>query len=194
MVPMNTIWDADCRHQILERFEKLTPDARPAWGQMNAAQMLAHLADPLKTAMGTKPATLKRSAFSNPIVRTLIIYYLPWPKDAPTAPEFVHAHEEHFGENLAAFRNTLQQFVASGEVQRKIRTQRSAGYRGRLGDDWCIATWIITCGSSVSNSLMIRYRKIRQRSGYLEFVGFHSESRIRLVRTTKASHCAARAL
>ncbi len=64
MVPMNTIWDADCRRQLLERFEKLAPDARPTWGQMNAAQMLAHLADPLKTAMGTKPVALKPGAFS----------------------------------------------------------------------------------------------------------------------------------
>jgi len=119
MVPMNTIWDVDCRQQLLTRFSKLTPDARPAWGQMNAAQMLAHLADPLKTAMGTKPVALKPGAFSNPIVRTLIIFYLPWPKGAPTAPEFVHAHEEHFGENLAAFRNTFQEFVASGESTTK---------------------------------------------------------------------------
>jgi len=27
---MNTIWDADCRHHLLERFEKLKPDAKPA--------------------------------------------------------------------------------------------------------------------------------------------------------------------
>jgi hypothetical protein len=115
MVPMKTIWDTDCRGTLLARFGKLTPDARPAWGQMTAAQMLAHLADPMKTAMGTKPVTVKPSAFSNPIVRTLIIYYLPWPKNAPTAPEFVHAHQEHFGENLAALRITLEEFAAAGE-------------------------------------------------------------------------------
>lgn len=71
---MKTIWDPACRQQILARFEKLTPDARPAWGQMTAAQMLAHLADPLKAAMGSKTVAAKPSAFSNPIVRTLIIY------------------------------------------------------------------------------------------------------------------------
>jgi hypothetical protein len=112
---MKTIWDAACRQELLTRFEKLTPDGRPAWGEMNAAQMLAHLADPLKVAMGSKKVAPKPGALSNPIVRTLIIYYLPWPKGAPTAPEFIHAHEEHFGDNLTAFRATLDEFVRSGE-------------------------------------------------------------------------------
>jgi hypothetical protein len=116
---MDTIWDTDCRRTLLARFEKLTHDARPAWGQMTAAQMLAHLADPLKTAMGIKPAPVKPSAFSNPIVRTLIIYCLPWPKGAPTAPEFVHAHEEHFSDNLAALRITVEEFAAAGEGTRR---------------------------------------------------------------------------
>jgi hypothetical protein len=109
---MKTIWDPACREELLARFEKLTPDGRPAWGSMNAAQMLAHLADPMKAAMGSKPVAVKPSAFSNPIVRTLIIYCLPWPKGAPTAPEFVHAHEEHFGQNLIGLRKTLDEFVA----------------------------------------------------------------------------------
>lgn len=116
---MNTIWDSGCRQQLLARFEKLTPEARPAWGQMTAAQMLAHLADPIKTAMGAKTAAVKPGAFSNPIVRTLIIYCLPWPKGAPTAPEFIHSHDEHFGDNLTALRITLEEFVASGEGTRK---------------------------------------------------------------------------
>jgi Protein of unknown function (DUF1569) len=119
MVSMKTIWDPGCRQQILARFERLTPDARPAWGHMTAAQMLAHLADPLKAAMGSKTVAAKPSAFSNPIVRTLVIYWMPWPKGAPTAPEFIHAHEEHFADNLTALRATLKEFVASGDSARR---------------------------------------------------------------------------
>jgi hypothetical protein len=119
MDSMKTIWDPDCRQQILARLERLTPYARPVWGQMTAAQMLAHLADPLKAAMGSKTVSVKSSAFSNPIVRTLIIYCMPWPKGAPTAPEFIHAHEEHFGDNLIALRTTLEEFVASGDSARR---------------------------------------------------------------------------
>ena len=119
MVFMKTIWDPGCRQQLLARFEKLTPDGRPAWGRMTAAQMLAHLADPLKAAMGSKTVVAKTSALSNPIVRTLIIYCLPWPKGAPTAPEFIHDREEPFEYNMSAFRATLEEFVASGGGARR---------------------------------------------------------------------------
>ena len=118
MVLMKTIWDPGRRQELLARFEKLTAEARPAWGSMNAAQMLAHLADTLKTAMGTKTATVVPSALSNPIVRTLIIYYLPWPKGAPSPPEFIRNHEENFEDNLTALRGTLEEFVSTGENAR----------------------------------------------------------------------------
>src|ERR1700693_468031 len=114
MVSMKTIFDPGCRQQILARFEKLTPDARPAWGQMTAAQMLAHLADPLKGARGSKTAAAKPSAFSIPIVRTLVIYCLPWPKSAPYGSRVHTSSREHFGDNLTALRATVKEFVASG--------------------------------------------------------------------------------
>jgi hypothetical protein len=112
---MKTIWDVSCREDLLRRFEKLTPDRRPAWGKMTSAQVLAHLGDPMNAAMGKKSVAAKPGPFRNPVVRTLIIYCLPWPKGAPTAPEFVHAHDEAFDYNLAALRLTLDEFVATGE-------------------------------------------------------------------------------
>lgn len=112
---MKTIWDSSCREALLQRFKKLTPDRRPAWGKMTSAQVLAHLGDPMNVALGKKRAAPQRGAFSNPIIRTLIIYCIPWPKGAPTAPEFVHAHDEAFDHNLAALRTTFDEFVSAGE-------------------------------------------------------------------------------
>ena len=57
---MKTIWEPACRQEILDRFEKFTSDRRPAWGSMTAAQTLAHLTDPMKTALGEiKTATME---------------------------------------------------------------------------------------------------------------------------------------
>ena len=63
---------------------------------------------------GLSRGAAKPGAFSNPIVRTLIIYCLPWPKSAPTAPEFIHDRDEPFEHNMSAFRLTLEEFVRSG--------------------------------------------------------------------------------
>ncbi len=56
------------------------------------------------------------------------------------------------------------------KVHGKIRTRRSASYPEKPGDDWCIATWIITCGSSAFNFSMIRYREIRPSPQLRHFI------------------------
>jgi hypothetical protein len=114
-----TIWDPSCRERLLARFDKLTPERRPVWGRMTYAQMMAHVADPMKAAMGEKVVAAKPSLLTNPIVRHMIIFRMPWPKGAPTAPEFVHAEEPDFKASLALLRATVEQFAATGEHGRR---------------------------------------------------------------------------
>src|SRR6185312_8855160 len=40
------------RQELLDRLERLSPDATPLWGKMNASQMLAHLTDWMLMASG----------------------------------------------------------------------------------------------------------------------------------------------
>jgi hypothetical protein len=87
---MRSFWQQDTRDATLARLARLTPDARPAWGRMNAPQMVAHVADALRMAFGDLPTRPKRI----PLLRTfplkhLVIYLLPFPKGAPTAKELV---------------------------------------------------------------------------------------------------------
>jgi hypothetical protein len=56
---------------------------------MNADQIVPHLTDPLRVAIGDRTAQPMNSVFSKPIVSTLIVWWAPWPKGAPTADEFV---------------------------------------------------------------------------------------------------------
>lgn len=116
---MKTIWDPACRCALLARLEKLTPDCRPAWGRMTCPQMIAHLADPMIAAMGDKPVAPKSGPLRNPLLRHLVIYWMPWPKGAPTAPEFLHSDAPDFKENLAALRAALDRFAAFGKEARR---------------------------------------------------------------------------
>lgn len=116
---MLTLWDAKCRQDLLSRFEQLTPERRPAWGRMTCSQMLAHVAEPLKAAMGEKPAAPKPGPLRNPILRHIVIYWAPWPKGVPTAPEFIHTDEPDFKESLAALRETVEQFAAFDKSARR---------------------------------------------------------------------------
>lgn len=102
----------------MNRFATLQPDRKPAWGSMTCCQMLAHVVDPLKAAMGETTVAQRRGPFRNPVLRHMIIYWLPWPKGAPTAPEFVHKDEPDFKQSLARVRSTVEDFAAAGKTIR----------------------------------------------------------------------------
>jgi hypothetical protein len=47
-----SIWDDSVRASIADRAQRVTPDARPRWGKMNASAMMAHMNDALRMALG----------------------------------------------------------------------------------------------------------------------------------------------
>ena len=74
---------------ILRRLDGLSADARPQWGTLTAGDLLCHLADPVRVALGEKHAARLPGPFGLPGLAHLIVWILPWPKGAPTAPEFL---------------------------------------------------------------------------------------------------------
>jgi Protein of unknown function (DUF1569) len=84
-----TIWDPSVRSTFIERVSKLTADSKAQWGKMNASGMLAHLNDSYRMATGELTVRPKNLPLRYTPIRQLIIYVLPFPKGAPTAPELV---------------------------------------------------------------------------------------------------------
>ena len=82
--------NARARQALLDRLGRLSPEARARWGTMTAPQMLAHLVDwmlmmaegRLKTAPNLRPLRYAP-------IKQLAIYWPPFPKGVPTAPELV---------------------------------------------------------------------------------------------------------
>ncbi len=79
---------SDCE-ALIARLENLTPDSQRRWGTMHPGQVMAHMTDPLRVAIGDRVAQPMNSIFSNPIVSALVVWWMPWPKGAPTADEFI---------------------------------------------------------------------------------------------------------
>jgi len=84
-----TIWDHSVRTSIADRAQRVTADATPGWGKMNAGAMMAHINDSLRMALGDLPVKSKNLPLRYKPIRKLFIYYLPMPKGAPTAPELI---------------------------------------------------------------------------------------------------------
>jgi hypothetical protein len=88
---MKSIFDAQVRDDLLSRMHGVTADTRPGWGKMNAEQMLAHLVEAMRMAVGELKPKPKNLLIRYPPLRQLAIYVLPWPKGSPTAPELLPA-------------------------------------------------------------------------------------------------------
>jgi hypothetical protein len=86
---MRTIWQDADRRELRERLERMSPDARPRWGRFTAPQMMAHLADNCRMMLGELSVADKNLLLRHWPIKQLVIYVLPFPKGAPTAPELL---------------------------------------------------------------------------------------------------------
>ena len=102
--------DARARQQLLDRLKQLSPDATPLWGRMTPPQMLAHLADWMLMAKGELKAGAVRLPVRYPPLKQLAIYWLPFPKGVPTAPELLSRKPSEWAIERAAVRMHLQSF------------------------------------------------------------------------------------
>lgn len=86
---MTTIWDASVRSSLIDRAGRLKDSTKPAWGKMNAGGMMAHLNDSYRMALGDLKVKSKNLPLRYPVIKQLVVYAMPWPKGAPTAPELI---------------------------------------------------------------------------------------------------------
>jgi uncharacterized protein DUF1569 len=84
-----SIFQAASRAELQQRLARLEPDRVPRWGKLTAPKMVVHLADSARMALGELPVASKKLPIRFPVIKHLIIYYMPWPKGTPTAPELL---------------------------------------------------------------------------------------------------------
>ena len=111
---MKSVWNAADYSELCTRLERLTPEALPRWGKFTAPQMVCHLVDALKMAGGTLPVRTRQMAIRYPPLKQLIIYWLPFPKGAPTAPELLTRVATEWHGELQELKRELERFQKRG--------------------------------------------------------------------------------
>ena len=104
---MKSTFQSHARHELLERLERLSPEQRPLWGRMTAPQMVSHLLASMRMALGDLAVASKRLPLRYPPIKQLVIYWLPFPKGAPTAPELVTRVPEEWSADVAALGDAI---------------------------------------------------------------------------------------
>ena len=110
---MRTVFNLDDRLKLAGRIDTLVADASPRWGRMDCPLMLAHLSESVRMALGELPITTKGpKALRVPPIRHAVIYWLPFPKSAPTAPELLARRATDCGAERAELKHLLERLGA----------------------------------------------------------------------------------
>jgi hypothetical protein len=100
---MTTIFDPSTRQALAKRFRQITPESQRRWGSMTSAQVVAHLTDALRMALGDLPIAMRKTPLRFTPIKQLIIYVAPFPKGAPTAPELLARSASDFDAEARSF-------------------------------------------------------------------------------------------
>ena len=114
---MRTLAHPRCLDELTRRLRSLRPDSERRWGRMSVQQMVCHLGDACRMALGEMPI---RDA-SSPVHRTLIKWFalygpLPWPPGIVTTPELDQLSDQCTGtrpNELAADLATVETLLAA---------------------------------------------------------------------------------
>ena len=79
--------DSD-RQAILERLNSLRPENQARWGSMSPHQMVCHLSDSFKAALGQKQVSSSSTLFKRTVYKWAALWVpLKWPHEVKTRPE-----------------------------------------------------------------------------------------------------------
>ena len=113
---MASLWEEPRRQELITRLDRLTPEASRRWGKFTCPAMLAHVNDALRIPLGEVTPAPKKLPFRFFPLKQLIIYVLPFPKGAPTAPMLLARCETAvFAEEVQAFRKLLGRLAQRGD-------------------------------------------------------------------------------
>jgi hypothetical protein len=106
------------RALILQRLQRVRPDARPAWGTLDAPRMLCHVADQMRVALGDAPCRPVHSFATRTLLKFLVIHtgFQPPRGEIRTAPEMLASQPSSWDADLAACL-ALAERVARGTAQ-----------------------------------------------------------------------------
>jgi hypothetical protein len=111
---MRSILNEDDHAEIIRRLNSLSVSSTRRWGSLDVAGMLQHLRLSAQMTLGElQVASKSKRALQTFPLKHLILYVIPFPKGAPTAPELKPVDAALFEEERAALLKMLER-IANG--------------------------------------------------------------------------------
>jgi Protein of unknown function (DUF1569) len=115
---VGTLVNDQDRALILQRLQRVRPDAQPAWGKLDAPRMLCHVADQMRVALGDAPSKPVHSFATRTFLKFLVIHtgFQPPRGKIRTAPEMLLSQPTSWDADLATCL-ALAERIARGSAQ-----------------------------------------------------------------------------
>jgi len=114
---MNTLYDAASVKAIIDRIEGLSPTASGRWGKMKVSQMLAHCAEAIDMARGTKiMPRVFIGRIIGPLLKTKVLNEEPIKPNMPTHKEMTITDDRNFTSEQQRLINNIKLFHQSGRT------------------------------------------------------------------------------
>ena len=85
---LKTLANAQDKAEIVRRLASIGPSGRRRWGKMTVGQMVCHLGDAFRVALGDNSAKPLKNRYNGPLMTWLALWLpLPWPHGVSTVPE-----------------------------------------------------------------------------------------------------------
>jgi hypothetical protein len=132
-----TILDPQVERELQDRLTRLKPEAPGRWGRMSAARMLRHLANAIRMATGDLRIARRMTPLCLFPIKQLIVFVLPFPHGAPTAPALVVRDDVDFEDERRAVAELMGAFAT-----RDIKAWPDHPAFGPLSrDQWGVMVW-----------------------------------------------------
>jgi hypothetical protein len=110
---MKTIWHKPSREELENRLDKLSANTPAKWGKFTAPQMVGHLIESVRMALGEIKVAPRNTPFKRFPLKQLIIYAAPFPKGAPTAPELLTRAPQEWNGEVTQLKDLMERFATA---------------------------------------------------------------------------------
>ena len=103
---MRTLLNDRDQKEVLDRVGRVGPDSQRRWGSMSAHQMICHLSDSFRAALGEKHVSSSSTLFKRTIYKWAALWVpLRWPHGIKTRPEM---DQQQGGTHLVEFSSDVE--------------------------------------------------------------------------------------
>ena len=134
---VKNLFDPAVKQNIVDRFNKLTPETKGLWGKMNVEQMLAHVQRPIAVAYGTHE--LKGNfliKLIGPLFKSILYNEKPYKHGLPTDKSYIVTDQKNFENEREKLIEMINNF-SEGNIKNEIHP----AFGKMTKEQWSKATW-----------------------------------------------------